>query len=51
MAEYKFFKDREGKNNVGVIYKESTWIPNEPSNRYWIEYLKWAETNTTEAAD
>ena len=52
MADYKFFKDRDGNANVGVIYKESTWIPNNPSNRHWIDYLEWVDAgNTTDPAD
>jgi hypothetical protein len=50
MADYKFFKNREGAT-VGVVYKESTWIPNEPTNIDWIEYQEWAETNETDPAD
>mgnify|MGYP005712466583 FL=1 len=32
MADYKFFKDMTGTDNVGVIYKEELWIPLDPEN-------------------
>ncbi len=51
MADYKFFKDREGKSNVGVIYKDSTWIPMDEGNKDYQVYLAWvAAGNTTDPA-
>ena len=50
MADYKFFKNREG-TNVGVTYKTTTIIPMDEDNTDYQEYLEWAKTNTTEAAD
>jgi len=44
MADYKFFKDREGKSNVGVIYKDE-------GNKDYQVYLAWvAAGNTTDPA-
>ena len=51
MADYKFFKNIPGTANAGVIYKTKKYIPLDPDNTDYQEYLKWAETNTAEAAD
>tara|TARA_B100000900_G_scaffold387824_1_gene379380 strand:+ start:612 stop:770 length:159 start_codon:yes stop_codon:yes gene_type:complete len=52
MADYKFFKNITGTDNAGVIYKEKLWIPLDPDNRDYQEYLKWVEDgNTTDPAD
>jgi hypothetical protein len=52
MADYKFFKNRAGTENVGVIFKGKEWIPLNPDNTDYQEYLKWVdEGNTAEAAD
>mgnify|MGYP003136656661 CR=1 FL=1 len=41
-----------GTANAGVIYKEELWIPLDPGNTDYKEYLKWVdEGNTAEAAD
>ncbi len=51
MADYKFYKDARNVNNAGVIYKTKKWIPLNPENIDYQDYLEWAKTNTTEAAD
>ena len=51
MADYKFFKNMAGTANAGVIYKEELWIPLDPANIDYQEYLEWAKTNTTDPAD
>lgn len=51
MADYKFFKNIPGTANAGVIYKTKKYIPLDPDNTDYQEYLEWAKTNTTEAAD
>jgi hypothetical protein len=51
MADYKFYKDARNVGNAGVIYKEKMWIPLDPDNTDYQDYLEWAKTNTTEAAD
>ena len=51
MADYKFFKDMTGTDNVGVIYKGELYIPLDPENTDYQEYLEWAKTNTTDPAD
>ena len=50
MADYKFFKNREGAT-VGVVYKKETWIPLDSANADYLEYQEWAETNETDPAD
>ncbi len=47
MADYKFFKNRAGTDNVGVIYKEKEWIPLNPENLDYQEYLKWVDAGNT----
>jgi len=52
MADYKFFKNMAGTANAGVIYKEKLWIPLDPENTDYQEYLEWvAEGNTADPAD
>ena len=51
MADYKFYKDARNVDNAGVIYKTKKWIPLNPENIDYQDYLEWAKTNTTEAAD
>ena len=51
MADYKFYKDARNVNNAGVIYKTKKWIPLNPENIDYQDYLEGAKTNTTEAAD
>tara|TARA_E500000331_G_C16864442_1_gene543376 strand:+ start:444 stop:599 length:156 start_codon:yes stop_codon:yes gene_type:complete len=51
MADYKFYKNIPGTANAGVIYKTKKWIPLDLDNTDYQEYLEWAKTNTTEAAD
>ncbi len=53
---YKKLKNFDGSENTGAILKTSpspeTWIPFDPANTDYIEYLAWvAEGNTAEAAD
>lgn len=58
MARYKLVKD-EDLNVTGVIIndethpilEEGTSIPANTENRFWNEYLEWAESNTADAAD
>ena len=53
--KYKFVKTSDGRDACinkaedGVNYRTS--IPYDINNRDYIEYLEWAKTNTTEAAD
>ena len=52
MADYKFFKNIPGTANAGVIYKTKKYIPLDPDNTDYQEYLEWVDAgNTTEAAD
>jgi hypothetical protein len=52
MADYKFFKQQIGSANAGVIYKEKVWIPLDPANKDYQEYLEWVDAgNTADAAD
>ena len=53
MADYKFYKDAVNQTtNVGVIWKSKKWIPFDPDNRDYRDYLDWvAEGNTADAAD
>lgn len=51
--KYKFSQGLDGTNN-GVIQTGGVEILNIPfdnGNRHYQEYLEWAKTNTTEAAD
>ena len=50
---YKFFKNTDG-DTIGVFYDENNErvsIPLADDNIDYQEYLEWAKTNTTEAAD
>ena len=51
MADYKFFKNIPGTANAGVIYKGKSWIPLDPDNTEYQDYLEWAKTNTADPAD
>tara|TARA_R100000353_G_scaffold127852_2_gene90750 strand:+ start:2065 stop:2220 length:156 start_codon:yes stop_codon:yes gene_type:complete len=51
MADYKFFTDITGTKNVGVVFKDIYWIPFDPDNADYQDYLEWAKTNTTDPAD
>ena len=52
MTDYKLYKDMNDVNEVGVIYEGKKWIPFDPLNRDYREYLDWvAEGNTADAAD
>ena len=52
MADYIFFKNIPGTANAGVIYKEKMWIPLDPDNTDYQEYLEWVDLgNTTDPAD
>ena len=45
MARYKLI-------DGGVIDTDnSMFVPNDPSNRHWQEYLEWDATNTADPAD
>ena len=53
---YKKIKEYDGSENTSAILKTSSspniWIPFDPMNRHYQEYLAWvAEGNTAEAAD
>ena len=52
---YKFFKLPDGTQEDAVIRTTSdgviSTIPFDPDNIDYQEYLEWAKTNTTEAAD
>ena len=53
---YKKLKEWDGSENTSAILKTSSnpniWIPFDPMNRHYQEYLAWvAEGNTAEAAD
>ena len=55
-SNYKKLKNFDGSENTGAILKISpspaTWIPFDPANTDYQEYLAWvAEGNTAEAAD
>ena len=52
MADYKFFKNIIDTDNAGVIYKGKLWIPLDPANTDYQEYLEWvAAGNTADPAD
>tara|TARA_R100000322_G_C5413076_1_gene184419 strand:- start:62 stop:223 length:162 start_codon:yes stop_codon:yes gene_type:complete len=52
VADYKFFKNMAGTDNAGVIYKGELWIPLDPDNTDYQNYLEWvAEGNTADPAD
>ena len=50
---YKKTKDSEGKVRTDQIKRisDGAWIPFDPANIDYQEYLEWAKTNTAEAAD
>ena len=51
---YKFVKDIFTNQNCGVLRTKdgvTSQIPLDEANTDYQEYLKWAKTNTTEAAD
>ena len=58
-TRYKFYAKNsdlpnwEQINSIQRILDDGTIssIPTDPSNTDYIEYLEWAKTNTTEAAD
>ena len=39
------YKDKDGNE---IAYK---WIPKDPANSDYYDYLEWAKTNTIEEAD
>jgi len=52
MADYKLYKDMKNVNDVGVIYKEKKWIPFDPNNIDYQNYLSWvAEGNSADTSD
>ena len=51
MADYKFYTDITGTKNVGVVYKDTYWIPFDEDNIDYQKYLEWAKTNTTDPVD
>ena len=51
MADYKFYKDADAVNNVGVIYKGKKWIPFDEGNLDYQEYLKWVSEGNTADSD
>ena len=40
MADYKIFKNQIGSDDAGVIYKEKVWIPLDPDNRDYQQFLQ-----------
>ena len=52
---YKKLKEWDGSENTNAILKTSSpniWIPFDPANTDYQDYLAWvAEGNTAEAAD
>jgi len=40
MADYKIFKKQIGSDDAGVIYKEKVWIPLDPDNRDYQQFLQ-----------
>ena len=52
MSDYKLQKDKLTNETCVVFRKaDSTYIPFDPDNTDYQEYLEWAKTNTAEAAD
>jgi len=48
---YKFFKNIEGDVALVKRLTDNVFIPLDSENVDYQEYLEWAKTNTTEAAD
>lgn len=48
---YKFFKNIEGEVALVKRLSDNVFIPFDTDNVDYQEYLEWAKTNTTEAAD
>ena len=48
---YKFFKTIEGEVALVNRLSDNVFIPFDTDNVDYQEYLEWAKTNTTEAAD
>ncbi len=50
---YKKTKDSEDKVRTDQIKRisDGAWIPFDPTNIDYQEYLEWTKTNTAEAAD
>jgi len=48
---YKFFKNIEGDVALVKRLTDNVFIPLDSKNVDYQEYLEWAKTNTTEAAD
>ena len=48
---YKFFKNIEGEVALVKRLADNVFIPFDDENVDYQEYLEWAKTNTTEAAD
>ena len=53
---YKLQKDSVRNTTLNMVKRSKSgtpdlYIPFEPENTDYQEYLKWAETNTAEAAD
>ena len=58
MADYKFYTNGMTLDNAGVIYKGEKYIPLDPANTDYQEYIKWCngedpytEKGITEEAD
>ena len=51
---YKFTKDLDGNNSNLLLQRgsETLYIPLDPDNRHYQEYLEWVDAgNTAEASD
>ena len=48
---YKFIKNIEGEVALVKRLADNVFIPFDTENVDYQEYLEWAKTNTTEAAD